>query len=80
MIKFKPYFVKDRNIITVYLKDTPSYHKYLNEKVSVILASITSEVVGVEITLEKEEDLNFKRGLPYLSQETIEFIEEITKG
>lgn len=72
MVKFEPYFVRNGNTITVYLEDTSSYHRYLNEKVSVILASISNRIVGVEITLGREDKADL-----FISEEEIKFIEEM---
>jgi hypothetical protein len=56
MIKFEPYVYRNfaDNTITVYLKDTPSYHKYINKDLSVILSNETNEIIGFECIIPEE--------------------------
>lgn len=51
--KFKPYVYRNlvEDTITVYLQDTPSYHKYINKNISIILSNKTNEIIGIEVKL-----------------------------
>lgn len=57
MIEFKPYVYRNfaDNTITVYLKDTPSYHKYIDNDLSAILSNDTNEVIGFECTIPEDD-------------------------
>ncbi len=47
--KVEPYYEPETDSIICYLEDTPSYEKFINDKVSLFLAFDDNRIVGFDV-------------------------------